>query len=122
VNVVIYTADFEPITIIDLPIKYIDMLHDRGHIRLAIMDPPKSMATSDPVSEAMVEFKTVALRSERMRWIDGSMKSILVTDDDELALLLRPSWLPGQQRMINEHKRMQLFTMALINQLASGRG
>jgi hypothetical protein len=39
----------------------------------------------------------------KLRWHDGTLKTILVTEDEELALSLNPEWLPGQRAPIQAY-------------------
>ena len=44
-----------------------------------------------------------------------SLKTILVTPHEELALVLRPEWLPGQRQAVNHYKkRIHFLTEQLI--------
>ena len=38
-NVVLYTNDFEPITILDLPLWLLDRLEEQGAVRVAVRKP-----------------------------------------------------------------------------------
>lgn len=100
-NVVLYTTDFEPITILELPKWLLDQLEQSGIIRVAVQ-PTKEMLLEDP--ELMFTPQIVSLFCERLRWHDGSTKTILVTPDEEIALILRPAWLPGQNASVQGYK------------------
>ncbi|NCZ47563.1 MAG: hypothetical protein EBX59_08350 [Betaproteobacteria bacterium] len=95
-NVVLYTMDFEPITVIDLPMWMLDHIEKTGGCKVAIKRP----VTTDFIERVAIGTvegpECVAIRQARLRWMDGSIKTILVTEDDELALTLKPEWLPGQ--------------------------
>jgi hypothetical protein len=101
-NVVIYTGDFEPITVLDLPVWLLDILERVGVARVAVAEPPRVTSAEDPIS--IYQPKIVNIYCERLRWKDGTTKPILITPDEELALLLRPEWLPGQRQAINHYK------------------
>jgi hypothetical protein len=119
-NVVLYTEDFEPITVIDLPVVYLEMLERGNYVRLAIMEPA-ALAPTDSIDAMRMEalsYKTISIRAERMLWIDRSTKFVLITPNDELALLLRPSWLPGQQRLANDHRRTEQFVVQLMRAIS----
>lgn len=113
-NVVIYTSDFEPITIIDLPREVMDFVEKQGVVRLALQEPTSSMALDeDEVSD--INIKIVNIRAGKLKWFDGTTKVVLLTNDDELALMLRPSWLPGQQASINAYKKnVRMLTNRLV--------
>lgn len=101
-NVVIYTGDFEPITVLDLPVWLLDVLEQVGVARVAVAEPPRVTTAEGPVT--VYHPKVVNIYCERLRWKDGTTKPILITPDEELALLLRPEWLPGQRQAINHYK------------------
>lgn len=103
-NVVLYTADFEPITVLDLPLWLLDQLERQGAVRIAAIKPP----TLEDLVKNPQDFEppeTVAIRCEKLRWRDGTLKPILVTDDEELALSLRPEWLPGQRQAVQAYRQ-----------------
>lgn len=98
-NVVLYTRDFEPITVLDLPLWLLDQLERQGHVRVAVLRPLSPHSVKEPTSVPVGSvdgMQTVTITCEKLRWRDGSTKTILVTQDEELALVLRPEWLPGQ--------------------------
>lgn len=112
-NVVLYTKDFEPITVIDLPLWLLDEMEKRGGARLAIQEPLNPNAINDP-SIAFTP-KICTLYAEKLRWKDGSMKTIVMTPDEELAMLLKPDWLPGQRGTFNQYRdRVKSLTNMLI--------
>jgi hypothetical protein len=95
-NIVLYTHDFEPITVIDLPMWLLEALERDGTIKVAVKRP----ITPDFVAKVAVGSvegpETVTIEAKRLRWSDGDTKIIYVTKDDVLALTLKPTWLPGQ--------------------------
>jgi hypothetical protein len=104
-NVVVYTEDFEPITVLDLPLWLLEQMEKQGAVRVAVMQPPKLM----PATDSMADYEppqTVTIYCEKLRWKDGSTKPILITYDEELAMSLRPDWLPGQRGAINSYKQV----------------
>lgn len=38
-------------------------------------------------------------------WADGTLRSVFVTRDEELALLLKPEWLVGQKAVVSAYQR-----------------
>ena len=106
-NVVLYTTNFEPITILDLPLWLLEQLEKQGAVRVAVQDPVKINMAKEPWSEPWMvpNLKVVTIYCERLRWKDGSTKPVLVTPDEELALTLKPEWLPGQQQAVQSYKR-----------------
>lgn len=103
-NVVIYTEDFEPITVIDLPVWLLDQLERQGAVRVAIQDPPSLKPPTEPPE--FQQPKIVEIYCEKLRWKDGTVKPILITYDEELALMMKPDWLPGQRGAVNSYKQV----------------
>lgn len=108
-NVVIYTTDFEPITVVDLPRTALDKLEQTGGIRLALgPDKDESGKSITPPICTVIMCK--------LRWFNGEEKPILVTKDEESALLLKPDWLPGQRGVYNLlYNHIKNLTKQLIN-------
>lgn len=115
-NVVIYTEDFEPITVIDLPQWLLEQLERQGSVRVAVLRPVQFNQTTKEIAVGSVEGPdVVTIYCERLRWMDGTVKPILITYDEELALALRPEWLPGQRQSINGYqKAVRQLTDSLI--------
>ena len=60
----------------------------------------------------------ITIRQVRLKWHDGSIKIILVTEDEELALSLKPEWLPGQRLQLqNYQEAVNFLSKALKKQL-----
>jgi hypothetical protein len=103
-NVVLYTTDLEPITILDLPLWLLDQLEKQGAVRIAVLRPPVWTTAETPVAP-YPGMETVTVYCERLRWRDDTVKRILVTPDEELALSLRPEWLPGQRASVQGYQK-----------------
>ena len=103
-NIVLYTVDFEPITVLELPLWLIEQLERQGTIKIAVQEPPGYVDETTPVADT--GGKTVTVHCYKLRWRDNTTKTVLVTADDELALTLRPNWLPGQQGTVNQYKTL----------------
>lgn len=103
-NVVLYTADFEPITVLDLPVWLLEQMEKVGYVRVAVQEPITNILMQEDPSPVMWEPKIVTIRCEKLRWKDGTTKPILITPDEELALMLKPEWLPGQRAAVNSMK------------------
>lgn len=97
---VLYTSDFEPITVVDLPLWLMDKMEKEGGARLAV-PRPITVESLEDVSLNNPPYDVLTLYLEKLRWRDGYLRTIVVTPDEELALALRPEWLPGQQQAIN---------------------
>jgi hypothetical protein len=112
-NVVIYTRDFEPITVIDLPVWLLEQMEQQGSVRVAVLQPVRTTTGNDSLDFQMPPIVTIYC--EKLRWKDGTTKPILITYDEELALTLRPEWLPGQQGAVNNYKQhIRNLTNSLI--------
>lgn len=114
---VIYTRDFEPITVIDLPMWASEALAQRGVFWVEVMFPIRieSQELIDPY------MMVVCLESQPLRWIDGTMRQIIVAPDDTTALKLKPAWLPGQQGAINAYEQTaRALADALMRTLRNG--
>jgi hypothetical protein len=99
--VILYTEDFEPIIPIDLPLWLLDRLEQEGAVRVAVNKLKGFKGEKIPVGIVGNEdTPTVRIRYEKLRWHDDTLKTILVTPDEELALTLIPEWLPGQRAPI----------------------
>ena len=118
-NVVLYTTDFEPITVLDLPLWLLEQLERHGAVRVAVIRP----ITVDPVYNASFDatepvLETVTIYCEKLQWRDGRTKPVLVTPDEELALALKPEWLPGQRQAIHAYKEtIRSLTDSLVKAL-----
>lgn len=101
-NVVLYTQDFEPITVLDLPQWLLEQMERQGAVRVAVQQPVRVTAPEGP--PAFEPPEVVTIYCERLRWKDGTVKPVLITPDEALALTLRPDWLPGQRQAVNSYK------------------
>lgn len=118
-NVVLYTQDFEPITVLDLPQWLLEQLERQGAVRVAVLRPIQLGQVDARIPVGSVEGPdVVTIYCERLHWKDGTVKPILVTDDEELALTLKPEWLPGQrQRAQSYEKAIRTLTDNLVRAL-----
>lgn len=111
-NVIIYTKDFEPITAIDLPIDILESAERDGSIGLTIRSPISSTQTLRlPV--------LIIIDCIGVPWIDGSIKPILITQDEEQALRLKPEWLVGQRAVVKAYQRTLTILTNKLNKLSS---
>lgn len=98
-NVVLYTLDLEVITVINLPHEAMQFFRDGKHWRVAVVDP---MSAKSLASYALCDtMKIVTIRAEEIRR-RGKSGWMLFTDDDECALMLGSSMLPGQIKDFRE--------------------
>jgi hypothetical protein len=100
-NVVLYTINLEPLTIIDLPIDILEKMEVEGALKILVAKPPKTL------SQGTLTFpmpETITLYCQRLRWLDDSIKTVIFTEDEELALAIKPGWLPGQTANVQHYK------------------
>lgn len=99
-NVVLYTDSMEAITILDVPV---DFATGRSFdvFRVAVTRP---VSFKWDVSFADLESMNYDVVTIRLEWLqrNGKRHPLFITDDDELALLLRSSTLPGQRRAFHD--------------------
>lgn len=115
-DVVIYTEDFEPITVISLTVMPQQIRrYMGGRFYVEVPQPMKAPGRVCEHASDPIEFKKLGLRVELMRWLRGEEKFILVAEDEVLALQLRPSWLPGQRGEINAYRHAITQLAQLIN-------
>lgn len=122
-NVVLYTRDMEPITVIDLPMWALEFAQRMGRVRIEAADPvdmtqlmPGQRVDSIRFHIVTLEFHRLLLSKDRESWI-------VTVDDDVLALKLRPSWLPGQRSKINQYEsETKKLAGMLLDVLSRGVG
>lgn len=93
-NVIIYSTDFEPITVVDLPQSVLDSIEKKGGVTLSL--GPTHDELGEPLKPPMCTIHCAAIK-----WPDGTHKTILLTKNEEVALMLKPDWLPGQRGTYN---------------------
>lgn len=102
---VLYTMDMEPITIIDLPEYAERYLRWQGKVVMPVIEP--LIWTLEPGLDAPT-LRTVTINAEILRLWHGPRETehlLLITADEESALLLKAAFLPGQQSELNERER-----------------
>ena len=119
-NVVLYTKDFEPITVLDLPLWLLEAMEKQGGARLAVQEPiTNEVLKSSP--SVLHQPKVCTLFCQKLKWVDGTIKTIVITPDEELALILKPDWLPGQRSVHNQYvDRVRLLTSKLVEVMRRG--
>ncbi len=99
-NIILYTHDFEPITVVDLPHWLLEAVEREGAVKVAVKRP----ITPDFIEQVAVGSvegpETVTIQARRLQWSDGTVKPIYITNDEVLALTLKPEWLPGQRLQV----------------------
>lgn len=100
---VLYTDDMEPITVVSLPEYARDYLEECGIVNIPVC-PPLTSYLEDIEAPPKITYNVVTIRAEIM--VRNSRRhTLLFTNDDESALLLKSAFLPGQQATINGIKR-----------------
>ena len=98
VRAVLYTHDFEPITVIELPPVVRDYLARFGMAQLEVLSMPP-IEFNHPLEAVRCSVKTVRLIAEPVR--RGSHGHLMLfTADEENALLLKSAFLPGQRHEV----------------------
>lgn len=118
-NVVIYTQDLEPVTVIDLPHWAMEQGEREGVVRLVSRQPlPMSLHKNDA---AVIKVHTALIRFNKMRFF-GRDGWIVTTDSDAMAMGLEATWLPGQKHEIEEQRQeIKHLTEMLLGELARCR-
>lgn len=93
---VLYAYDLEPITIIEVPHGAMYYLRKHGIVRLHV---PSNLTA--PVD---CEFKVVTIRAEK--FVFGDQETLMLfTHDEETALQMKATFLPGQLGAIQDLQR-----------------
>lgn len=103
-RVVIYAPDFEPITVVELPEFAVEYLEKYGRVSLRVLPPPMEMMLSAGAMPAAATFHQVDIWAEKLRFPRGE-HLMLFTRDDEMALLLKAAFLPGQRSALRDAER-----------------
>ena len=110
-HAVIYTKELEPITVVWLASWAVKMLRDHSHVAFAVC-PPMSAGLSDFNDFSTMKSWVVRLRGDEIR-MNRASTWILTTDDEEVALLLKAAFLPGQQQALRERDRVAMAKGAM---------
>lgn len=98
---VLYTPDLEPITIIELSPNVERTLQARDCFVVTVR--PKislrDFAATDP-KESFVSCQSVRIVAERL-WYRNVESIMLITQDEEPALMLKSAFLPGQHKEVH---------------------
>ena len=99
---VLYAYDLEPITIIDVPHGAMDYLRKHGIVKIDVpMYPITTFQLSAPIQ---TEFKLVTIRAEK--FVFGNQETMMLfTHDEETALQMKATFLPGQLSAIQDMQR-----------------
>lgn len=101
---VLYAEDFEPITILELTPLAVNYLMEQGRVRLAVDTPPQLVSRGGPFPVFMDAYRVVNIHAECI-YRHGYEHMLLFTRDEESALLLKATFLPGQRSALKERER-----------------
>lgn len=104
-RIVLYTEDFEPITVLDLSMAAMSRLKDGGRWRFAVPKPFRLLRRMEIVP-LMEPVDIVEIWSERFIR-KGQETVFLFTRDEEAALMLKSDLLPGQIKDAQAREREQ---------------
>lgn len=104
-NVVLYSAeDMEPITVIHLSPYVAEYLDKHRRVTVPIWDDITRVRPGSVVQNSMV--RTIELYAcEAYVWGQEKQFEVLVTRNDVLALLLKSTRLPGQEKAHQEERK-----------------
>ena len=101
-RVVVYTQDFEPITVIKLDQWAVNFLHTTERVALTVI-PVLELAP--PADDEPIKMETWCVVLQAV-WIHAPRRQragmVLVVQDEKNALLLRSIFLPGQRRALKD--------------------
>lgn len=107
---VIYSEDFEPITVIELPFEVHDFKFPTYYVPV-----PRNLYARLATDKVDLGFDVVEIKVERLIW-KGVEKPVFVTPNEEFALQLTSTTLPGQIKDYREQYKkgfMQAFVKIL---------
>lgn len=100
---VLYTDDFEPITVLELSQQACGYLERTGIVNLAVI-PPVQLHWEESGEITGNSIRQVCIRAELFVY-RRKRTLLLFTSDDENALLLKSAFLPGQIAQVRENER-----------------
>lgn len=113
---VLYTHDFEPITVLALTRSVIEYLAKHQRVNLAVMEPLNLSAICDsPPSYSRP--RQVTIHGEWMYRNGRPVTMWLWTHDEENALMLKAAFLPGQTSELKDRER-SAFAKGFLKALA----
>lgn len=116
-NVVVYTEDMEPITVVDIPQWAWDRLARGERINLTVREPI-SLYWNKPLDSIPELPKMVSIWGE-VFIRRGNRTLFVFTRDDENALALKSEFLPGQRSTLQERER-QARAAGMLHGLIAG--
>ena len=117
VRAVLYTEDFEPITVLELPPAARALLEKLGHVQLQVLEVVTPWL-EPRLGKAFYDGpKTVRIYAELAD--RGKCRHLMLfTPDDENALLLKSAFLPGQRKEVM-NERADAFARGFLEAIRS---
>ena len=103
-QVVLYTSDMQPITVLDLNLSAIEFIRRNGCMRFAVHSPLRVTPFQESVTE-MYSLRTVTILMDHFYNSRGMRHEILYTHDEESALIMKSAFLPGQLHTMQEREK-----------------
>ena len=108
---VLYANDFEPVTIIELNDWAWQFLRMHGSVNISVQIQPETKYVEHCQVPTYHNF-TVRIKAEKL--VRGKEEALMLfTADDELAMLLKPAFLPGQYSEI-QRRQSEAFAAGFI--------
>lgn len=108
-NVVLYSRDLEPITVLELPMWLQELIETQGLGKIAVKGKKQAESVEDP--------PTITVEVQYLTDEKGFSHKFFVTKDEELALGVVPQHLPGQLQMHQYMMRVIEKQKELLNKL-----
>lgn len=117
-SVLLSDDDLEPITVIDVPEWMMAIIRNGGVAKLYVTETlsPYYEVGANPAQS--VSFREVHIFGERLRR-NGREYWMLITRNEELALLLKNTYLPGQLGDLAK-KRKEAFIQGILAAISGG--
>lgn len=123
-NVVLYTEDMLPITVLDLSHGQLEFLKETGRMRIPVMRALTQVAPTSVPELAWGPVDVVDVWIEPL-WRNGRRHWLMFTgyQFEELALEMPSTYLPGQRKQLNEDRK-EAFARGILAALTGmlGRG
>ena len=103
-QVVLYTSDMQPITVLDLHLSAIEFIRRNGLMRFAVPSPPLVIPFTGniPVFDSL---RTVTIFMDILYNSRGMPYEILYSHDEESALIMKSAFLPGQLHAMQDREK-----------------
>lgn len=103
---VLYTEDFEPITVIELQPWAWDFLREHRSVRLAVFRPVEARANPDAENVPRHDMSSWIVHITADVLVRGKHTTMMLfTRDEKAALLLKSELLPGQHRDVQDREK-----------------